>query len=71
MASWAERVRRLGVVAVRTAVQGARLAVGIPDYATYLAHMRSAHPAVTPMNRDAFFRDRMDARYARGRSRCC
>lgn len=52
-------------------VRTARLAVGVPDYDSYLAHMHKYHPTRTPMNREAFFRERMDARYGRGRSRCC
>lgn len=52
-------------------VRGARLAVGVPDYDTYLRHCRRAHPDQEPMTREAFFRERMDARYGRGRSRCC
>lgn len=55
----------------RVAVRGARLAVGIPDYDAYVEHMRCLHPGRTPMHRTAFFRERMDARYGRGRSRCC
>lgn len=53
------------------AVQAARLAVGIPDYEAYTAHMRSHHPLREPMDREAFFRERMAARYGKGRSRCC
>jgi uncharacterized short protein YbdD (DUF466 family) len=52
-------------------VRGARLAVGVPDYDTYVAHLRREHPGREPMSREAFFRERMDARYGRGRSRCC
>lgn len=52
-------------------VQAARLAVGIPDYGAYLEHMRRTHPAVAPMDEAAFFRERVQARYGRGRSRCC
>lgn len=55
----------------RVLVQTARLAVGVPDYATYVAHMRAAHPGVAPMDENAFFRERLDARYGKGRSRCC
>jgi len=55
----------------RTAARAARLAIGIPDYDGYLAHMRRHHPATTPMSRDAFFSERMQARYGKGRSRCC
>ena len=53
------------------AVQSARLAVGIPDYEAYVAHMRCHHPQREPMDRNTFFRERMDARYGKGRSRCC
>ncbi|WP_407909819.1 YbdD/YjiX family protein [Lysobacter claricitrinus] len=52
-------------------VHAARLAVGIPDYGAYLEHMRRSHPATAPMDETAFFRDRLQARYGRGRSRCC
>ncbi len=55
----------------RAAVSIARLIVGIPDYDTYLRHIRTFHPDVTPMSYEAFFAERMQARYARGRSRCC
>jgi uncharacterized short protein YbdD (DUF466 family) len=53
------------------AVQTARLIVGVPDYDVYLAHMRRAHPDKTPMTREEFFGERMQARYGRGASRCC
>lgn len=49
----------------------ARLAIGVPDYAAYVAHVRSHHPERTPMSREAFFIERMQARYGKGRSRCC
>lgn len=55
----------------RQAVRTARLAVGVPDYDAYVVHMRAHHPRSTPMDREAFFRERMAARYAKGRSRCC
>lgn len=55
----------------RLLAQAARLAVGIPDYDTYVAHVRARHPERTPMDRAAFFSERMQARYGRGRSRCC
>ncbi len=53
------------------AVQTARLIVGVPDYDVYLAHMRRTHPDKTPMTREEFFGERMQARYGRGASRCC
>lgn len=55
----------------RWLVRSARLAVGVPDYDAYVAHQRRAHPDREPMSREAFARERMDARYGRGRSRCC
>lgn len=67
MPSLAERARRAWSLAVR----GARLAIGVPDYEAYVAHVRMRHPGEQPMDREAFFRDRLEARYARGRSRCC
>lgn len=53
------------------AVQTGRLICGVPDYDNYVAHMRQAHPDAPMMDYPTFFRDRMNARYGRGRSRCC
>jgi uncharacterized short protein YbdD (DUF466 family) len=53
------------------AARAARLAIGIPDYDAYVAHMRERHPGGQPMDRGAFFRERMQARYGKGRTRCC
>jgi uncharacterized short protein YbdD (DUF466 family) len=55
----------------RASAQTARLAIGIPDYGVYVDHVRRAHPDRAPMTRDEFFRERMEARYGKGRSRCC
>lgn len=55
----------------RTGVLTARLAIGIPDYDNYVDHIRRHHPEREPMDRDAFFHERMQARYGKGRSRCC
>ena len=49
----------------------ARLAIGVPDYDAYVAHVRAQHPGVAPMTREAFCIERMHARYGPGRSRCC
>ena len=64
---FAERLRALW----RFLVQTARLIVGVPDYDRYVAHMRRSHPDTPPMSREAFFANRLDARYGRGASRCC
>lgn len=53
------------------AAQAARLAIGIPDYDAYVAHMHARHPQHEPMDRETFFNERMAARYGKGRSRCC
>jgi uncharacterized short protein YbdD (DUF466 family) len=55
----------------RTLVSVARLACGIPDYDTYVAHLRRAHPDRSIPSYEAFFAERQRARYGSGRSRCC
>lgn len=55
----------------KLAVSAARFAVGVPDYDTYLHHMRMRHPEQTPMRYEAFFAERLAARYRPGRNRCC
>ena len=64
---FAERARSVW----RLLVQMGRLIVGVPDYDLYLAHMRRSHPDTAPMDREAFFANRIEARYGRGASRCC
>jgi uncharacterized short protein YbdD (DUF466 family) len=50
----------------------ADLMVGLPDYDTYVAHIKALHPDTEVMSRDAFFRERQAARYgANGSLRCC
>ncbi len=54
--------------------QAARMLVGMPDYDTYVEHMRNTHPEQAPMSYEAFFRERQDARYGGGKGRpirCC
>lgn len=55
----------------RHAVQVARLIIGVPDYDTYVEHLRRFHPERTPMNYEAFFVERQSARYRGGGGRCC
>lgn len=71
MPSPAERWLRGMRGAWRIVVRTARLAVGIPDYDTYVAHVRERHTDVTPMSRAQFHHERVQARYGRGRTRCC
>lgn len=55
------------------AVQTARLMVGIPDYATYVAHREKNHPGEPIMSYVEFFRHCQNARYAveKGRFKGC
>jgi uncharacterized short protein YbdD (DUF466 family) len=52
--------------------QTLRLMVGVPDYPTYVAHMKATHPDQAPMSYEEFFVERLNARYgAKGRASCC
>jgi uncharacterized short protein YbdD (DUF466 family) len=55
----------------RVVARAAHLMVGIPDYDTYVAHRRSAHPGDPIMTRVEFYRERTERRYGGGISRCC
>jgi uncharacterized short protein YbdD (DUF466 family) len=55
----------------RQAVQTARLLIGVPDYDTYVEHMRLRHPERPVMSYAEFFDERMRARYRGGGGRCC
>jgi uncharacterized short protein YbdD (DUF466 family) len=59
------------IQAWRKTVITARLACGVPDYSVYVEHIRTHHPEKRIMDYEEFFRERMDARYGKGRSRCC
>lgn len=54
-------------------VRGGRQMCGIPDYQSYLAHHQRHHPDRPPLSYEAFFRERIDARYGgrNGNTRCC
>lgn len=43
--------------------QSFRLMVGVPDYQTYLEHMKAHHPDLTPMDAKTFYRHCVDVRY--------
>jgi uncharacterized short protein YbdD (DUF466 family) len=58
-------------VRIANAICVIRRVVGAPDYDAYLAHCLSRHPGVPPLTREAFMRERLDARYSRAGSRCC
>lgn len=48
-----------------------RRIIGVPDYATYVAHMARHHPECTPLDPRTFERERLMDRYNRPGSRCC
>jgi uncharacterized short protein YbdD (DUF466 family) len=56
---------------VSRAASALRVVLGVPDYARYLAHMRSAHPGDRVMSETEFRHTRMNDRYNRAGSRCC
>lgn len=59
---------------ISSAARTARLMVGVPDYETYVAHRKAAHPGEPVMSFEEFFRERQANRYgANGGkiSRCC
>lgn len=53
--------------------QTMRLMVGVPEYETYVAHMKDTHPDQPVMSYREFFRERQEARYGgNGKvTRCC
>ena len=53
--------------------QSMRLMVGVPEYSTYVDHMKNAHPDKPIMSYQEFFRERQEARYgSNGKvTRCC
>lgn len=53
------------------AIQLGRVIIGVPDYNTYLQHLRKHHPERVPMSYEQFFLDRQAARYKGGGGRCC
>ena len=71
---WRQSVSRLvlesagGFRAVR---RTAHLMCGVADYDTYVAHRRARHPGAPVLDYAAFVRQQQEARYGRGRARCC
>ena len=59
--------------AMRQLSQSLRLMVGVPEYSTYVDHMKIAHPDRPIMSYEEFFRERQEARYGgNGKiNRCC
>ena len=60
------RSRRIAAVA-----RVIRQIIGVPDYERYVEHLRAAHPGCAPLEREAFMKERLEARYNRPGSKCC
>ncbi|MFN8715646.1 MAG: YbdD/YjiX family protein [Gemmatimonas sp.] len=69
----AASVSRLARVrhALQRALAIVRRIIGVPDYETYLAHMRRHYPQCTPLDPATFERERLNDRYRSLGSRCC
>jgi uncharacterized short protein YbdD (DUF466 family) len=55
----------------RQAVRTARLAIGVPDYDTYVRHLRTHHPELEVPSYAQFFEKCQQARYKNGGNRGC
>lgn len=55
----------------RGAVRFGRQLIGVPDYATYVAHLRAHDPERAVPSYAEFFAERQRARYRSGGGRCC
>ena len=53
------------------AVAVLRRIVGVPDYDSYLRHMRERHPEQTPLSAREFEQRCQEDRYNRPGTRCC
>ena len=66
-----DRLARTLVSFWRCGVRVARQLIGVPDYETYLTHLRAHHPERAPPSYAEFFAERQEARYRGGGGRCC
>lgn len=64
-------LRDAAVNAWRRGVVIARRIIGVPDYDTYVAHLRAHHPERAVPTYAEFFAERQEARYRGGGGRCC
>ena len=56
---------------LRPIVKACRLIVGIPDYESYLEHMRARHPGAPVLSARDFHAQAIDRKYAKKGARCC
>jgi uncharacterized short protein YbdD (DUF466 family) len=55
----------------RRATAVLRRIIGVPDYASYLAHVKQCHPDRIPLTESEFVSERLKARYEQPGNRCC
>lgn len=48
-----------------------RRIIGVPDYDTYVTHVRECHAGTAPMTRAEFEQSRLEDKYSRPGQRCC
>ena len=58
-------------VSLKRAADVIRRIIGVPDYDTYLAHVRACHAGTAPMTREEFEKSRLEYKYSRPGQRCC
>ncbi|HKP28530.1 MAG TPA: YbdD/YjiX family protein [Gemmatimonadales bacterium] len=56
---------------VRLIASTIRRIVGMPDYATFVEHMKRRHPQCAVPSEREFFDQYVTARYSGGPTRCC
>jgi uncharacterized short protein YbdD (DUF466 family) len=56
---------------LRTIIKACRTIVGIPDYESYLEHMRARHPGAPVLSAREFHAQAIDRKYAKKGARCC
>jgi uncharacterized short protein YbdD (DUF466 family) len=52
-------------------LSGLRRIAGMPDYRSYIEHLRSCHPEQRVPSEREFFEEFIRARYEAGPTRCC
>ena len=58
-------------IRLRRAAYIVRRVIGVPDYESYVAHVRECHPGTVAMSREDFERARLHDKYSRPGQRCC
>ena len=62
----------MGRGAVRTRIAAIlRRIAGMPDYPSYVEHLRRCHPQLPILTERQFFEDFLRTRYGDGPTRCC